>query len=1453
MTPNTLLPTKPLAFLCFAAVSLASTALLPAQNPRRIEASFTRSAPTIDGVVSPGEWDDAPVAGEWGLLREPETARSGHNDRARFLWDDQALYILYESNYANWSADPSGGAEEQALEALNTGLDFSLDSLNIYIDPNTDGESLDRTGEGEAVDGYQIAFSNFAGDGWLKNRQFQNTAFFLEGHVDNAFGNQGAWEPPALASSELYQKLGATGGVVEFALYWSDLTAAKDHPDDQSLYHPMAPDVEDVWIINICRITSDPSNLLPIWSWQPSQSFATPPHGELVFAGRNDTARFGVVPNVGVFSKAIEITNDSATSAVTITSVTPAAGRTDLFTVTSFPASLAPGASGILLMEFAPTPDVVGRIEAVFDVISDAVDEAVVPQVFALANVVHANGLISHYRMDEDEGSDLLDASGYGRHGTYNGPYTLAQPPLASGNAVRFEETGQPAFAMIPAEAGLPALFTFSASFWVQIDPSDAGTLSSLLSKGDGGDPFALLAQVAADSATLIWGIAGEPQLQISEALTVGTSHHLVLVHEDSNGKVEGADRTEIYVDGELAGTVQSPAGYDDSSPSLIALGALSEGIALNGLMDDVQLYDRPISGEEALYLFEHPGETLPASEAPEGPVFLAGTSRFTGGDAGEGLDLDGEFVYAVNLLGPAVGFVRDADFTDDSVAGFVHNFANQIADWHAPGYGDTPNDNALETVMQSIRWSEGPARVTLNGLTPGLTYQLQLLFAESCCNRGWNVSVENQPALDAFNVQQVQGGINNTSAGARLLYLFEAIDSDLQIDFTQGAPFPDNNPILNGLTLERLDDDDGDLLPDDWELSVFGNLDQTPLGDPDSDGLNTGAEYIRGTNPLLSDTDSDGLSDGDEVHIHGTGPLTADSDGDGLEDGAEINTYGTNPLLADTDGDDLSDGDEVLVYGTNPLAADSDLDGFPDGLEVAAGSDPANRISRPAGAISISTSVFTGGDPGEGLDLDGEFLYAINLQGPAAGSVRDAIFTGDAVAGFSHDFPNEIGDWHAPAYGDTINDNNLELVMQSIRWNAGPADLSLAGLDPGKNYKLQLLFAESCCDRGWDILLNGLKFFNDFNVQRQQGGINNTSQGVVVTYSFTALSDSLSIGFLPGTPFPDNNPILNGLTLEQMPPPLASGLAAYWDFNAGAGGVASDVVNSLTGNLLDGAAYTADAGGRSGQSGDFGLDLGPDNGGQRVEVPSGDFLNQAAEGDAVTFSFWQKLHAVADSSSFWAVSPSSSGGERGAQAHTPWSNGDIFFDTAGCCDPAIQRLNGNPGIDFLEWHHFAFVKNGATKQIWIDGDLFLEGSNTGPLPQDFTRLVLGSEPGGANSLQGVLDDFAVFGLALDGASIALLAAGTRPDDLPPAGEPGETGEIESITRGLDGSVEIAFPSEEGRLYDVEHSETLEPETWETITAEPIAGTGGAVSFTDSDPNRTGSGKGFYRTVLLAR
>jgi hypothetical protein len=222
--------------------------------------------------------------------------------------------------------------------------------------------------------------------------------------------------------------------------------------------------------------------------------------------------------------------------------------------------------------------------------------------------------------------------------------------------------------------------------------------------------------------------------------------------------------------------------------------------------------------------------------------------------------------------------------------------------------------------------------------------------------------------------------------------------------------------------------------------------------------------------------------------------------------------------------------------------------------------------------------------------------------------------------------------------------------------------------------------------------------------------------------------------------------------------------LAAYWDFNdASNPDETLDKLFGFQGALEEGASFT------TGQSGNA-IDFGTTSAGQRIFINEVSFLNMAAARDQVSISFWQSLHNVANSSAFWGGSPSSTGSERGIQAHTPWGDGNIYFDTAGCCDAGTQRISGNVIAfepDFATgWHHLVFIKNGSTKQVWVNGQLFLEGNNTLPLPVDFNRLVIGADLGGGNSIQGIIDDFAVFIGVLSPANIAQLAAGIPPDEL---------------------------------------------------------------------------------------
>lgn len=239
---------------------------------------------------------------------------------------------------------------------------------------------------------------------------------------------------------------------------------------------------------------------------------------------------------------------------------------------------------------------------------------------------------------------------------------------------------------------------------------------------------------------------------------------------------------------------------------------------------------------------------------------------------------------------------------------------------------------------------------------------------------------------------------------------------------------------------------------------------------------------------------------------------------------------------------------------------------------------------------------------------------------------------------------------------------------------------------------------------------------------------------------------------------------------------PVGGGTATRtWSFTVGT--YTRDTVGGYVGILQGPTKYTDDAGGASGQPGDYGMEIGKANATQGVWISNASFLNQASANDEMAIVAWQKLYAVANSAMFWGVSPSSSGSQRGFSVHTPWSNNNLYFDTAGCCDGATQRINA--GIDIFpgysgaqdwwqSWHHLVFQKKGSLKQIWIDGELFLEGDNTNPLPTDFTEAYLGADRPDNAHLLGLIDDFAVFGTILDDTAAKALFTRTKtPATLP--------------------------------------------------------------------------------------
>ena len=433
-------------------------------------------------------------------------------------------------------------------------------------------------------------------------------------------------------------------------------------------------------------------------------------------------------------------------------------------------------------------------------------------------------------------------------------------------------------------------------------------------------------------------------------------------------------------------------------------------------------------------------------------------------------------------------------------------------------------------------------------------------------------------------------------------------------------------------------------------------------------------------------------------------------------------------------------------------------------------------------GSLAPGSATAVIGDA-EALDLSGDIVHAVNIGGPTV-TIAGVDFVGDKPgpdpAGYSIEATNQI-DAFGPAktYGDSADADALETMMHSIRWENFGDGVDTVNIDldvvPGTSYKLQLLFAEGCdCDRGFDILIDGERVADDYNPYRQQGSVVDPTTLVVFTRHFTAGDDTLNIVLAGGeAPFSDKNAIISGLSLEVLreAPSLPDPIVA-WTFNGGSEG--DNVPDDISGTVgvLQGGAQVVGEGGVSGGA----LDLTTGTA-LLVEEANIGFLNDiiAADGgtDSTTIVFWQKLTAVGSQTTIKGRSTASSGGERGWSVHTPWGGdpGTIFFDTAGCCDGATQRINqASPdGIVWADWNHFAFVKNADTKEIWVNGELLLSGENTAALPTDFTQLWIGSAIDGAETMVGFLDDVAVYDIALESSDIGVLASGKSPvEDFSP-------------------------------------------------------------------------------------
>jgi hypothetical protein len=196
---------------------------------------------------------------------------------------------------------------------------------------------------------------------------------------------------------------------------------------------------------------------------------------------------------------------------------------------------------------------------------------------------------------------------------------------------------------------------------------------------------------------------------------------------------------------------------------------------------------------------------------------------------------------------------------------------------------------------------------------------------------------------------------------------------------------------------------------------------------------------------------------------------------------------------------------------------------------------------------------------------------------------------------------------------------------------------------------------------------------------------------------------------------------------------------------------------------------YTADGAGHTGKAWDRALDFGLRGDGAMVAVPAAaaGAFDEATAADAITISFWAfgSADQPAQDSIFWGSSSADGTGIRSLNAHIPWSDGVIYWDTSGCCDETMRVSKPEPDSTKWKgrWNHYVLVKDGDAKRIFIDGELFLEGENRADLTP-IRSFTIGCAPrSGEMSYGGMVDDFAVWDRALSAGQVGALWRGASP------------------------------------------------------------------------------------------
>jgi len=143
--------------------------------------------------------------------------------------------------------------------------------------------------------------------------------------------------------------------------------------------------------------------------------------------------------------------------------------------------------------------------------------------------------------------------------------------------------------------------------------------------------------------------------------------------------------------------------------------------------------------------------------------------------------------------------------------------------------------------------------------------------------------------------------------------------------------------------------------------------------------------------------------------------------------------------------------------------------------------------------------------------------------------------------------------------------------------------------------------------------------------------------------------------------------------------------------------------------------------------------------------------------GNEITVSFWAFGNPSIQPANSYAFEAVNSADQRVLNVHLPWSNENVYWDAGE--GSGYDRINKAATASEYEgnWVHWAFTKNASTgtMKIYKDGTLWHSGTGLTRTIGEVDRFVVGKGFSGASSHNGKMDEFQVWNIELDEATIA--------------------------------------------------------------------------------------------------